>query len=147
MRRSHASVSITITGAPTSNTVASMGIGTTGAVYNSLVMIRLFGDGQIDGLDLSGAPIWNVYTPGTLPVDGTGWLRVRVQAGVMSFFTGVGASYAAAAWTLRYRALLSAPPSSDATYPSLALALYQAVNPGAPGVQAVYSDLVIRDLP
>jgi len=142
-----ASARLTITGAPTSNTAASLAVGTTGAVYNSLVMIRLFGDGGIDGLDLSGAPIWNVYTPGTLPVDGTGWLRVRVQAGVMSFFTGVGASYAAAAWTLRYRALLSTPPSSDATYPSLALALYQATNPGAPGVQAVFSDLVIRDLP
>ena len=142
-----ASVSITITGAPTSNTVASLGIGTTGAVYNSLVMIRLFGDGQIDGFDLSGGSVWSVYTPGTLPVNGTGWLRVRVQAGTMTFWTGVGASYAAAAWTLRYRALLSTPPSSDATYPSLALALYQGVNPGAPGVQAVFSDLVIRDLP
>ena len=142
-----ASARLTITGAPTSNTAASLAVGTTGAVYNSLVMIRLFGDGGIDGLDLSGAPIWNVYTPGTLPVNGTGWLRVRVQAGAMAFWTGVGASYAAAAWTLRYRALLSTPPSPDTTYPSLALALYQAVNPGAPGVQAVFSDLVIRDLP
>ena len=142
-----ASARLTITGAPTSNTAASLAVGTTGAVYNSLVMIRLFGDGGIDGLDLSGAPIWNVYTPGTVPVNGTGWLRVRVQAGAMTFWTGVGATYAAAAWTLRYRALLSTPPSSDATYPSLALALYQATNPGAPGVQAVYSNFVIRDLP
>jgi hypothetical protein len=142
-----ASVSITLTGAPSNQTAASLAIGTTGSVYNSLVMFRLFGDGGVDGLDISGAAVWNAYTPGTLPVDGTGWLRVRVQAGVMSFFTGVGASYAAAAWTLRYRALLSTPPSSDATYPSLALALYQATNPGAPGVQAVFSDLTIRDLP
>lgn len=142
-----ASARLTITGAPSNQTAASLAVGTTGAVYNSMVMIRLFGDGGIDGLDLSGAPIWDVYTPGTVPVDGSGWLRVRVQAGVMTFWTGVGASYAAAAWTLRYRALLSTPPSSDATYPSLALALYQATNPGAPGVQAVFSDLVIRDLP
>jgi hypothetical protein len=142
-----ASVRIAITGAGSGNTAASMGIGTTGSVYNSLVMIRLFGDGQIDGLDISGAVVWSVYTPGTLPVDGTGWLRVRVQAGTMTFWTGVGASYAAAAWTIRYRALLSSPPSPDSTYPSLALALYQGVDPGAPGVQAVYSDLTIRDLP
>ena len=52
-----------------------------------------------------------------------------------------------AAWTLRHRALMAAPPSADTTYPSLALVLYQGVNPGAPGVQAVFSDLVIRDLP
>jgi hypothetical protein len=142
-----ASVRIAITGAGSANTVASLGIGSTGSVYNSLVMIRLFGDGQIDGLDLSGSPVWSVYTPGTVPVDGTGWLRVRVQAGTMTFWTGVGATYATAAWTIRYRALLSSPPSPDTTYPSLALALYQAVDPGAPGVQAVYSDLVIRDLP
>jgi hypothetical protein len=142
-----ASVRIAITGAGSANTVASLGIGTTGSVYNSVVMIRLFGDGQIDGLDISGSPVWSVYTPGTVPVNGTGWLRVRVQAGVMTFWTGVGASYAAAAWTIRYRALLSSPSSPDTTYPSLGLALYQAVNPGAPGVQAVYSDLVIRDLP
>jgi hypothetical protein len=142
-----ASVRITFTGASGSNTVASMGIGTTGAVYNSLVMIRLFGDGQIDGFDLSGGSVWSVYTPGTVPVDGTGWLRVRVQAGTMTFWTGVGATYATAAWTIRYRALLSSPSSPDTTYPSLGLALYQGVNPGAPGVQAVYSDLVIRDLP
>ena len=142
-----ASVRITITGAPTDQTAASLAVGTTGAVYNAMVMIRLFGDGKIDGLDISGSPVFTLYTPGTLPVDGTGWLRVRVQAGAMAFWTGVGASYAAAAWTLRYRALLSTPPSSDATYPSLALALYQATNPGAPGVQAVFSDLVIRDLP
>lgn len=142
-----ASVRITFTGAPSNQTAASLAVGTTGAVYNSLVMIRLFGDGQIDGLDLSGLTVWSVYTPGTLPVDGTGWLRVRVQAGTMTFWTGVGASYAAAAWTIRYRALLSSPSSPDTTYPSLGLALYQAVNPGAPGVQAVYSDLVIRDLP
>ena len=142
-----AAVRITITGAPSNQTVASLAVGTTGAVSNALVTIRLFGNGEIDGLDISGAAVWNAYTPGTLPVDGTGWLRVRVQAGVMSFFTGVGASYAAAAWTLRYRNLLSTPPSSDATYPSLALALYQATDPGAPGVQAVYSDLTIRDLP
>jgi hypothetical protein len=142
-----AAVRITITGAASGNTAASLGIGTTGSVYNSLVMIRLFGDGQIDGLDLSGSPVWSVYTPGTVPVDGTGWLRVRVQAGVMTFWTGVGATYATAAWTIRYRALLSSPSSPDTTYPSLALALYQAVNPGAPGVQAVFADLVIRDLP
>ncbi len=142
-----ASVRIAITGAGSGNTAASMGIGTTGSVYNSVVMIRLFGDGQIDGLDISGSPVWSVYTPGTLPVDGTGWLRVRVQAGVMTFWTGVGASYAAAAWTIRYRALLSSPSSPDTTYPSLGLALYQAVDPGAPGVQAVYSNLTIRDLP
>jgi hypothetical protein len=142
-----ASVRITITGAGSGNTAASLGIGTTGSVYNSVVMIRLFGDGQIDGLDIGGSPVWSVYTPGTVPVDGTGWLRVRVQGGVMTFWTGVGASYAAAAWTIRYRALLSSPPSPDTTYPSLGLALYQAVDPGAPGVQAVYSDLVIRDLP
>jgi hypothetical protein len=142
-----AAVRITITGAASGNTAASLGIGTTGSVYNSLVLIQLFGDGQIAGLDISGATVWSVYTPGTLPTDGTGWLRVRVQAGTMTFWTGVGASYAAAAWTLRHRALLSSPPSPDTTYPSLALALYQAVNPGAPGVQAVYSDLVIRDLP
>jgi hypothetical protein len=142
-----AAVRITITGAGSASTAASLGIGTTGSVYNSVVMIRLFGDGQIDGLDIGGSPVWSVYTPGTLPVDGTGWLRVRVQAGVMTFWTGVGASYAAAAWTIRYRALLSSPPSPDTTYPSLGLALYQAVNPGAPGVQAVYSNLTIRDLP
>jgi hypothetical protein len=142
-----ASVRIAITGAGSGNTAASLGIGTTGSVYNSVVMIRLFGDGQIDGLDISGSPVWSVYTPGTLPVDGTGWLRVRVQAGVMTFWTGVGASYAAAAWTIRYRALLSSPSSPDTTYPSLGLALYQAVDPGAPGVQAVYSNLTIRDLP
>jgi hypothetical protein len=142
-----ASVRITITGAGSANTAASLGIGSTGSVYNSLVMIRLFGDGQIDGLDLSGSPVWSVYTPGTVPVDGTGWLRVRVQAGVMTFWTGVGATYATAAWTIRYRALLSSPPSPDTTYPSLGLALYQAVNPGAPGVQAVYSNFTIRDLP
>jgi hypothetical protein len=142
-----ASVRIAITGAGSGNTAASMGIGTTGSVYNSVVMIRLFGDGQIDGLDISGGAVWSVYTPGTVPVDGTGWLRVRVQAGVMTFWTGVGASYAAAAWTIRYRALLSSPSSPDTTYPSLGLALYQAVDPGAPGVQAVYSNLTIRDLP
>jgi hypothetical protein len=142
-----ASVRITFTGAASGNTAASLGIGTTGSVYNSLVMIQLFGDGQIAGLDISGSPVWSVYTPGTLPTDGTGWLRVRVQGGTMTFWTGVGATYATAAWTIRYRALLSSPPSADATYPSLALALYQAVNPGAPGVQAVFSDLVIRDLP
>ena len=142
-----ASVSITITGAPSNQTAASLAIGTTGAVYNSMVMFRLFGNGLIDGLDISGSTVFTLYVPGTVPVDGTGWLRVRVQAGTMTFWTGVGASYAAAAWTLRYRALLSTPPSSDATYPSLALALYQATNPGAPGVQAVYSNFVIRDLP
>jgi hypothetical protein len=142
-----ASVRITFTGAASGNTAASLGIGTTGSVYNSLVMIQLFGDGQIAGLDISGSPVWSVYTPGTLPTDGTGWLRVRVQAGTMTFWTGVGATYATAAWTIRYRALLSSPPSPDTTYPSLALALYQGVDPGAPGVQAVYSDLVIRDLP
>ncbi len=142
-----AAVRITVTGAPSNQTAASLAVGTTGSVYNSVVMIRLFGDGGIDGLDISGIPVWSVYTPGTVPVDGTGWLRVRVQAGTMTFWTGVGASYAAAAWTIRYRALLSSPPSPDTTYPSLGLALYQAVNPGAPGVQAVYSDLVIRDLP
>ena len=142
-----AAVRITITGAPSNQTAASLAVGTTGSVYSAVVMFRLFGDGGIDGLDIGGAPVFSAYTPGTLPVDGTGWLRVRVQAGVMSFFTGVGATYANAAWTIRYRALLSSPPSPDTTYPSLGLALYQAVNPGAPGVQAVYSDLVIRDLP
>jgi hypothetical protein len=142
-----ASVRITFTGAASANTAASLGIGTTGSVYDSLVMIRLFGDGQLDGLDLSGLTVWSIYTPGTVPVDGTGWLRVRVQAGTMTFWTGVGATYATAAWTIRYRALLSSPPSPDTTYPSLGLVLYQGVNPGAPGVQAVYSDLVIRDLP
>ncbi len=142
-----ASARITVTGAPSNQTAASLAVGTTGSVYSAVVMIRLFGDGGIDGLDISGSPVWSVYTPGTLPVDGTGWLRVRVQAGTMTFWTGVGATYATAAWTIRYRALLSSPPSPDTTYPSLGLALYQAVNPGAPGVQAVYSDLVIRDLP
>ena len=142
-----ASVRITITGTASANTVASMGIGSTGSAYDATVLIRLFGNGEIDGFAVSGGSVWNVYTPGTLPVDGTGWLRVRVQAGTMTFWTGVGATYATAAWTIRYRALLSSPPSPDTTYPSLALALYQGVNPGAPGVQAVYSDLVIRDLP
>ena len=142
-----ASARITVTGAPSNQTAASLAVGTTGSVYSAVVMIRLFGDGGIDGLDISGSPVWSVYTPGTVPVDGTGWLRVRVQAGVMTFWTGVGATYATAAWTIRYRALLSSPPSPDTTYPSLALALYQAVDPGAPGVQAVFSDLVLRDLP
>lgn len=142
-----ASARITVTGAPSNQTAASLAVGTTGSVYSAVVMFRLFGDGGIDGLDIGGSPVWSVYTPGTLPVDGTGWLRVRVQAGTMTFWTGVGATYATAAWTIRYRALLSSPPSPDTTYPSLALALYQAVNPGAPGVQAVYSDLTIRDLP
>jgi hypothetical protein len=112
-----------------------------------VVLIRLFGNGEIDGFAVSGGAVWSVYTPGTLPVDGTGWLRVRVQAGTMTFWTGVGASYAAAAWTLRHRALMASPSSPDTTYPSLALALYQGVDPGAPGVQAVYSNLTIRDLP
>jgi hypothetical protein len=142
-----ASARITITGTASNQTAASLAVGTTGSVYNAVVMIRLFGDGGIDGLDISGIPVWSVYTPGTLPVDGTGWLRVRVQAGTMTFWTGVGATYATAAWTIRYRALLSSPPSPDTTYPSLALALYQAVNPGVPGVQAVYSNCTIRDLP
>jgi len=142
-----ASARITITGAPSNQTAASLAVGTTGSVYNAVVMFRLFGNGGIDGTAIDGAQLFSAYTSGTLPVNGTGWLRVRVQAGAMAFWTGVGASYAAAAWTLRYRGLLSTPPSSDATYPSLALALYQATNPGAPGVQAVFSDLVIRDLP
>jgi len=142
-----ASVRIAITGAGSANTVASLGIGSTGSAYDAVSMVRLFGDGQIDGLAVSGAAVWSVYTPGTLPVDGTGWLRVRVQAGVMTCWTGVGASYSAAAWTLRDRRLMVAPPNADNTYPSLALVLYQGVDPGAPGVQAVYSDLVIRDLP
>ena len=142
-----ASVRITITGTASVNTVASMGIGSTGSAYDATVLIRLFGNGEIDGFAVSGGSVWSVYTPGTLPVDGTGWLRVRVQAGTMTFWTGVGATYATAAWTLRHRALMAVPPSADTTYPSLALALYQGVNPGAPGVQAVYSDLVIRDLP
>lgn len=142
-----ASVRIAITGAGGSNTVASLGVGSTGSVYDATALIRLFGDGEIDGFAVSGGSVWSVYTPGTVPVDGTGWLRVRVQAGTMTFWTGVGATYATAAWTLRHRALMAVPPSADTTYPSLALALYQGVDPGAPGVQAVYSDLVIRDLP
>lgn len=142
-----ASVRITITGTASSNTVASMGIGSTNAAYDAVSMVRLFGDGQIDGLAVSGGAVWSVYTPGTLPVDGTGWLRVRVQAGVMTCWTGVGASYSAVAWTLRDRRLMVAPPNADNTYPSLALVFYQGVNPGAPGVQAIFSDLVIRDLP
>ena len=142
-----AAVRITITGTVSANTVASLGIGSTGSSYDAVVLIRLFGNGEIDGFAVSGGAVWSVYTPGTLPVDGTGWLRVRVQAGTMTFWTGVGASYAAAAWTLRHRALMASPPSPDTTYPSLALAMYQGVDPGAPGVQAVYSDLVIRDLP
>jgi len=142
-----AAVRITITGTASSNTVASLGIGSTGSAYDAVSMVRLFGDGQIDGLAVSGGAVWSVYTPGTLPVNGTGWLRVRVQAGVMTCWTGVGASYSAAAWTLRDRRLMVAPPNADNTYPSLALVLYQGVDPGAPGVQAVYSDLVIRDLP
>ena len=142
-----AAVRIAITGAGSANTVASMGIGSTGSAYDAVSMVRLFGDGQIDGLAVSGAAVWSVYTPGTLPVDGTGWLRVRVQAGVMTCWTGVGASYSAAAWTLRDRRLMVAPPNADNAYPSLALVLYQGVNPGAPGVQAVYSDFTIRDLP
>jgi hypothetical protein len=142
-----AAVRIAITGAGSANTVASLGIGSTGSAYDAVSMVRLFGDGQIDGLAVSGGAVWSVYTPGTLPVDGTGWLRVRVQAGTMTCWTGVGASYSAAAWTLRDRRLMVAPPNADNTYPSLALVLYQGVNPGAPGVQAVFSDLVIRDLP
>lgn len=142
-----AAVRITITGAGSSNTVASLGVGSTGAAYDAVSMVRLFGDGQIDGLAVSGGAVWSVYTPGTLPVDGTGWLRVRVQAGVMTCWTGVGASYSAVAWTLRDRRLMVVPPNADTTYPSLALALYQGVDPGAPGVQAVYSNLVVRDLP
>jgi hypothetical protein len=142
-----AAVRITITGTASSNTVASLGIGSTGSAYDAVSMVRLFGDGQIDGLAVSGGAVWSIYTPGTLPVDGTGWLRVRVQAGVMTCWTGVGASYSVAAWTLRDRRLMVAPPNADNTYPSLALVLYQGVDPGAPGVQAVYSDLVLRDLP
>ena len=142
-----AAVRIAITGAGSANTVASLGIGSTGSSYDATVLIRLFGNGEIDGFAVSGGSVWSVYTPGTLPVDGTGWLRVRVQAGTMTFWTGVGASYAAAAWTLRHRALMAVPPSPDITYPSLALVLYQGVDPGAPGVQAVFSDLVLRDLP
>jgi len=142
-----AAVRITITGTVSANTVASLGIGSTGSSYDAVVLIRLFGNGEIDGFAVSGGAVWSVYTPGTLPVDGTGWLRVRVQAGTMTFWTGVGASYAAAAWTLRHRALMATPSGADTTYPSLALAMYQGVDPGAPGVQAVYSDLAIRDLP
>ena len=142
-----AAVRITITGTASSNTVASLGIGSTGSSYDAVVLIRLFGNGEIDGFAVSGGAVWSVYTPGTLPVDGTGWLRVRVQAGTMTFWTGVGASYAAAAWTLRHRGLMATPSGADTTYPSLALAMYQGVDPGAPGVQAVYSDLAIRDLP
>jgi len=142
-----AAVRITITGTVSANTVASLGIGSTGSSYDATVLIRLFGNGEIDGFAVSGGAVWSVYTPGTLPVDGTGWLRVRVQAGTMTFWTGVGASYAAAAWTLRHRALMATPSGADTTYPSLALAMYQGVDPGAPGVQAVYADLVIRDLP
>jgi hypothetical protein len=142
-----AAVRIAITGAGSANTVASLGIGSTGSTYDAVVLIRLFGNGEIDGFAVSGGAVWSVYTPGTLPVDGTGWLRVRVQAGTMTFWTGVGASYAAAAWTLRHRALMASPSSPDTTYPSLALVMYQGVDPGAPGVQAVYSDFTIRDLP
>jgi len=142
-----AAARITITGTASANTVGSLGIGSTGSAYDAVVLIRLFGNGEIDGFAVSGGAVWSVYTPGTLPVDGTGWLRVRVQAGTMTFWTGVGATYAAAAWTLRHRALMASPPSADTTYPSLALAMYQGVDPGAPGVQAVFADLVIRDLP
>lgn len=52
-----------------------------------------------------------------------------------------------AAWTLRHRALMAVPPSADTAYPSLGLALRQEADPGISGVQAVFSDLVIRDLP
>lgn len=138
---------ITLTGAPSVNTIACVGLGTTGTDYECVAMMRLWGNGQVDGLAMAGTATWSGPGAGTLALDGTGWLRVRCQGGVLSFWTGVGATYAAAEWILRDRRLMVVPTLADSAYPSLAVTLYQATDPGAPGVAAVFADLTVRDLP
>lgn len=139
-------VRVTMTGNPTANTVASLGLGSTGSAYGAVVLVRVSGAGSVDAYDTTPSIVLAGTANGTLPVDGTGWLRARVQGGVLTIWTGVGASYDAAAWTLRYRGLLAIPPSADSAYPNLALAVYQGADPGAGGVSVTFADLTLVDL-
>lgn len=141
-----AAVRITMAGNPTANTVASLGIGSTGSAYGAVVLVRVSGAGSVDAYDTTPSIVLAGTADGTLPVDGTGWLRARVDGGVLTIWTGVGASYDAAVWTMRYRGLLAIPPSADSTYPSLALAVYQGADPGVGGVSVTFADLTLVDL-
>lgn len=109
-------------------------------------LVRVGGTGSVDAYDTTPSIVLAGTAPGTLPIDGTGWLRARVQGGMLTIWTGVGATYDAAAWTLRYRGLLAVPPSADSAYPSLALAVYQGTAPGPSGVVATFADLTLVDL-
>ena len=141
-----AAVRVTMAHGFSVNSVASLSIGTTGSTYGAIVLWRVGGTGSVDAYDTAASLVLAGTAPGTLPVDGTGWLRARVQGGVLTLWTGVGASYAAAAWTMRYRGLLAIPPLADSAYPLLAVALYQGVDPGATGVAVTFNDLTITDL-
>ena len=146
-------VRISMTGSPSVDTLASLGVGTDGVAYVALATLRVYGNGRIDAINAAGAFLFKKYTNGTLPVDGTGWLRARFDGGILSLWTGVGASYAAAVWSLWYRGLLPGAEGGDtavpvvlSSYPSVALSLYQGSDPGPSGVTATWANLTYLDL-
>ena len=68
-------------------------------------------DGALSAGEYRGGAFTTRYTggAGVILLDGTGWMRVIVDAHGYSVWTGVGATYAAAVWTRRVSVPLTAP--------------------------------------
>jgi len=118
------------------------------ATTQSLALFRAFGGGGYDFFTGGGGGAANAnYSPGTIVFDGLTWVRVRLNYGLVTLWTGRGATYAAAVWTLRYCAVIQvALPVSEANFPDVTFTIDSQVGGG--GVKtAQWADLSLRSLP
>ena len=120
------------------------------ATTQSLVLFRAFGDGGYDFWTGSVGAANANYSPGVILFDGLTWVRVRYNYGLVTLWTGRGATYAAAVWTLRYCAVAQvALPVSEASFPDISLTIDAQLAP-FPSVATntvQWSNLVAKSLP